>query len=96
MIKFEALADVSVQRGTVELGQEIDFVEAAIQAIRNGDVHQPVFSGERYCRLRTLTGQREKASTLTATHDDAEGVVGETGRSRNGHGACDVFYRITP
>lgn len=45
VIKLVALGNVAMQRGRVELGQEVDTLELGIDAIRNGDIHQPILSG---------------------------------------------------
>ena len=68
---------MTVQRDAVELGENEDAAQAAVDAITHRDVDNPVFAGERDGRLCALLGEGKKASTRAASHDDGEGFVGD-------------------
>ena len=75
VVELEALRDVAVQRGGIELRQQVDPVEAGVQTVRDGDVHQPVLAGQRDRRLGTVARERKEPRALAAAHDDRERVV---------------------
>ena len=76
MIKLVGLRNVPVQRGRVELRQQIDALEVGVDAVRDGDVHQAVLAGERHRRLGAILGEGEQARALSAAHDDGKDVAG--------------------
>jgi hypothetical protein len=72
MIEFIRSRNVAMQRGRIELRQNVDAPEAGIDAIGNWDVHKPVFSGERHSGLGAVFRQRKQPRALPAAHDDAK------------------------
>ena len=67
---------MAVERGGIELRQDVNAPEAGVDAIGDGNVHESVFAGERDGGLGAVPGEREEARALTAAHDDAEDVAG--------------------
>ena len=59
-------ADVLVQAGGIELRQHVDAVQAAVDAVGDGDVDEPVLSGHGNGRFGTDLGQGIKPRTLPA------------------------------
>ena len=59
-------ADVAVQADRVELRQHVAAVQAAVDAVRQGDVDQTIFSGHRNRGLGTVLGQRIQPRALSA------------------------------
>ena len=76
MVELVGLRNVPVQRGGIELGQQVNAAQAGVDAVGNGDVHQPVFAGERHGGFGAFLGEREKARALAAAHDDAQDIAG--------------------
>ena len=64
-----------MERGGIELCQDIDAAEPGIDAIGNGNVHQPVFTRQRHGGLGALFGQGVQACSLAAAHDDGQHVA---------------------
>jgi hypothetical protein len=56
--------------GDVELREEENPVQAGVQAVADGDVHQPVFARERDGRLAAFHGQGIQTRAASAAHDD--------------------------
>ena len=67
--------NVAVERGGIELGQDVDAAEPGIDAVGNRDVDNPVFAGQRHGRFGAVLGQGEESAPLPATHDDAENLA---------------------
>ena len=59
-------ADMLVQAGGIELRQHVDAVQAAVDAVGDGDVDEPILSGHGNGRFGTDLGQRVKPRTLSA------------------------------
>ena len=75
LVEFVRPRNVAVERGGIELGQDVDAAEPRINAVGNRDVHNPVFAGQRHGRFGAVLGQGKEATPLTATHDDAENLA---------------------
>ena len=75
LVEFIRPRNVAVQRGGIELRQNVNAPEAGVDAVGNRDVHQPVFAGQRHGGLGALLGEREQARALPAAHDDGEDVA---------------------
>ena len=60
VIEFVTLVDVRVQRGAIELRENINPTQARVQAVADRDVHQAVFTAERNGWLGALFGERKK------------------------------------
>ena len=65
-----AETDMVVQRARVVLGQDNDVVDVRIDAVRQGEVDDPVLPPERDGRLGPDSRQDRQALTLTASEDD--------------------------
>ena len=64
--------NVAVQRGGVKLRQDVDAAEPGIDAVRDRDVHDAVFAGERHGRLGAVFSERKQSRPLAAAHDDTQ------------------------
>ena len=62
MVELVGLRNVAMQRGRVELRQQINASQAGIDAVGNRDVDQPIFAGERHGGLGAFFGEREQAA----------------------------------
>ena len=67
-------ADVPMQADGVELRQHVDPVHAAIDAIRDRHVDQPILAGQRHRRLGAKFGERIKPRSPTAAEHESEDV----------------------
>ena len=74
LVELVAGVDVPVQRGAVELRQHVDLAEAAVEAIADRDVNQPVLSAKRHRGFGALPRQRKEPGAGAAAHDDGEGI----------------------
>ncbi len=74
-IEFVSLLNVAVEGSGVELGQEINFTDLAIQTIADGNIHKPVFSGEGNCGFRPVFGEGKKTGALPPAHDHRQYLV---------------------
>ena len=81
LVELVALRNVPVQRGAVELREQVDALEVGVDAVRDRDVHDAVLARERHGGFRALLGQRKKPRARAATHDDGEDVAGVRGHS---------------
>ena len=81
VVKFVTLRDVPVERSGVELGQKVHPLEPGVEAIRDGDIDQPIFANQGHRRFGALLGQRKEACALSAAHDDGKGIVVVGGRA---------------
>ena len=79
VVELVGLRDVPVQRGGVELGEQVDAPQAGVDAVGDGDIDQAILAGQRHRRLGALLGQREQARALPAAHDHREHVAGVGG-----------------
>ena len=50
-------------------------LQAGVKTVADRNIDEPVFSANRYCRLRSHVGQREKARPPAATEDESQHVV---------------------
>ena len=74
-----------VQRGGIELRQNVNAPEAGVDAVGDGDVHQPVFAGEGHGGLGAVLCQRKQPGALATAHDDAENLADVGGLADAGH-----------
>ena len=63
-------ADVVVERVGVVLGQDEDVVDVRVDAVRQGEVDDPVLAPERHRGLRAHRGQDREALAFTAGEDE--------------------------
>ena len=85
MVHFIGLRNMPVQRGGIELRQNVNAPEAGVDAVRDGDVHQAVFAGEGHGGFGAVLRQRKQPGALAAAHDDAENLAGVGGLADAGH-----------
>ena len=72
MVELIGVRNVAVQRGGIELRQNVDAPEAGVDAVGDRDVHEPVFARERHGGFGAVLGQWKQPRALAAAHDDAE------------------------
>src|ERR1700722_15434427 len=75
IIKFIAGIDMAMQRGTVELRQDITPPESRVETVTDRYIDQSIFSGQRDRRFRAVLGQRKQARSRAASHDDRKCFV---------------------
>ena len=75
MVEFVRLRDMAVERGGIELGEQINALEIRVDAVGYGNVHQAVFAGQRHCRLGPLFGQGKEPRSRPAAHDHSQHVA---------------------
>src|SRR5262249_24509969 len=66
---------MTVQARTEELGQNVNVIQAAVDAIADGDVDEPVAPGQRHGRLAAHLGERKQPGPATASEDQAKDAV---------------------
>ncbi len=71
-IELVGLAGVAMHRGGIELGQQVDLIEPAIEAIADRDVHESVHAGEGHGRLGALSGERAQTGAASTADDDCD------------------------
>ena len=77
-VELVRVADVPVEAGREELGEDVDAGEPAVEAVADRDVDEPVFTGDRDGRLGPLAGEREQPTAPAAAEDEGEdGAHGE-------------------
>jgi len=64
------LAQVAVERGRVELREDVDLGDAAVQAVAHRHVDQAVRAADWHRRLGALLGQGVQAAAGTTAEDD--------------------------
>jgi len=77
LIEGVSAADVAVQAGRIELGQHVNPVDAAVDAIRQRNVDQPVFARERDGWLGAIFSKRIEPRAATAAEDQGQGSIHE-------------------
>ena len=61
---------MSIEGGGVELGEHVDLVDAAVDAVAHGDIDQPVAAANGHSWLGSSLGQRVQAGTRSSSQDD--------------------------
>src|SRR5262245_60856241 len=69
------LADVPVQRGGVELGQDENPAHVRVKTVADRDVDEAIFAADRHGWLRSMFGQGKESSSLTASQNDGKHVA---------------------
>ena len=95
VIEFVGLGNMAMQRGGVELGKQVNAAQIGIDAIGDGDVHQAIFAGERDRWFGALFGKREKASALSAAHNDRQHIAGIGGHAPSLHKLSSPFFALS-
>jgi hypothetical protein len=97
VIELVRLGDVPVQRGRVELREQVDALEVGVDAVGDRDVDQAILARQRHRGLGAFLGQREQARALAAAHDDGKGALGNVRSKRGRHkGGCSTCRRRFP
>jgi hypothetical protein len=63
---------MTVQGSGIKLGQNGDLINAGVQAIADGDIDEPVFSGNGHGWLGPQFGEGIQPRTLAASHNQAK------------------------
>src|SRR5262249_13544124 len=87
-VELVRVGDVPVQADGEELGEHVDVVEPAVDAVGDWDVDEPVLAGDGDGRLGAGSGERVEAGAAAAAQDEREdGSHGErTSKTRvDGH-----------
>lgn len=61
---------MAVERGGVELREDVDLGQAAVDAVGHGHVDQAVGAADGHGGLGALLGQREQPGARAAAQDD--------------------------
>src|SRR5207302_1219753 len=69
------VGNVPVQAHTQELREHINSVQAAVEAVANGDVDEPVAAGDRHGWLAAALGQRVEPRAPAAAQDQTQHIV---------------------
>ena len=77
LIEGVGAANVAMQAGRIELGQHVDPVHAAVDAVRQRNIDQAVFAGERHGWLGANLGERIEPRAATAAQDQGQGSIHE-------------------
>ena len=80
-----AVLDVAVQRAAVELGQDEDAAQIGVEAVADGDVHQPVLPAQGNGGLGPILGEGKEPSPGAPAQHDAHHVLRTDGRGPGGH-----------
>ena len=91
MIKLIGLRNVPMKGRGVELREDVHALEPGVDAVGDGDVHEPVFAGERHGGFGAVFGEWIQARARAAAHDDAHDVAGGrclSFRHGVGHNSC--------
>lgn len=81
---------MSIEGGGVELGEHVDLVDAAVDAVAHGDINQPVAATDGHCWLGSSLGQGVQAGTSSSSQDD-----GCTHTAAVFNWACCVAYKAS-
>jgi hypothetical protein len=68
--------DVTIERGGIELRQNVDAADVRVQAVAHGNVDQPVLPGDRNRGLGPRGGQWKQPRALAAAKNDRERIHG--------------------
>lgn len=80
-IKLVRLPNVPMQADRVELRQQVNAVDAAIQSIGDRNIDQAVFPGQRNRGFRTVLGQRKQPCPFPSAENQSDRVVHNTSQS---------------
>jgi hypothetical protein len=64
------VVDVPVQGGGIELGEDVDLAQPGVDAVRDGDVHEPELAAEGHRGLGALGRERVQSLPPAAPQDD--------------------------
>src|SRR6185436_15479453 len=63
------LVDVAMQAGAVELREDVDSIDARVEAVADRNVDQPELAAHGNRRFRPIARERPEASALAATQN---------------------------
>src|SRR5262245_5941904 len=66
--------DVAVERGGIELRQDVDAPDVRVETVADGDVDEPVLAADGHRRLRTRGRQRKETGALAAAKNNRERI----------------------
>ncbi len=76
IVELVALLDVPMQRGTVELGEQKDALEARVEAVADRDIDDAIFARQRHGRLGAVLRQRKEPRAGASAKNDRDDVAG--------------------
>ena len=76
LVELVRLRDMAVERCGVELREQVDPLQAGVDAVRYRDVHQTILARQRHRRLRPLLRQRKEPRARATAEDDRKHAVG--------------------
>src|SRR5690606_27032396 len=76
-VELVRLADMPVQADRIELRQQIDAVQSAVDAVRDRDVDDAILARQRHRRLRTILRQRKEPGLFAAAEDQTHHIAHE-------------------
>src|SRR5262249_42270795 len=74
-VELVGVGDVPVQANAEELGQDVDAVAAAVDAVADGDVAEPVLAGDGDGRLAAHLRERVQPGAAAAAEDEAQDLL---------------------
>ena len=77
IVKLIGVGDVPVQADAQKLREHVDAVEAAVEAVADGDVDETVLAGHGHGRLAAQHRQREQSSSPPTAQNQAENFFHE-------------------
>jgi hypothetical protein len=75
-VELVGALNVLVERRSIELCKNVNFVKPGIEAVADGDVDQAIFAGKRNRRLTTSRRKRVETGAATAAHDNTDNFRG--------------------
>ena len=66
VIEAVCAADVAVEADRLELREDVDPVDFAVDAVRDRDVDEAIFAGERHGGFRAVGGEGKEARASSA------------------------------
>src|SRR5207245_3804086 len=69
------VADVPVQAHAQELRQDVDAIEAAVDAVADGDIDKAILAGDGHGRLAAQHGERVEPRAAAAAENQTQNVV---------------------
>ncbi len=67
-------ADVPVEARGLELREDVDLVDLAVDAVGDGDIDEPVLARERHGGFGTVLRERQEPRAAAAAEDDCDDV----------------------
>src|SRR5438552_118830 len=74
-IKLVRVGDVTVEADAQELGQDIDAVEPAVDAVADRDINETILASHGHCWLAAQLGQWVQPAAPAAAEDQAQNAL---------------------